>query len=111
MYKMYNIIEELCRGKNIKVGKRIFLTAARVCGIIAKNKKSEIAIKNRTLQLQIADEIADENPPPFLRAGSFYFLTVAARLVASSCRVTKSRGLSMVPPTSVISPASMAWAM
>ena len=24
------------------------------------------------MQLQIADEIADENPPPFLRAGMFY---------------------------------------
>ena len=51
---------------------RIFLTAARVCGICQKNKKSEIAIKNSALQLQIADEIADENPPPFLRAGLSY---------------------------------------
>ena len=54
------------------------------------------------MQLQIADEIADENPPPFLRAGSFYFLTVAARLVASSSLVTKLCGRSIVPPTSAI---------
>lgn len=72
---------------------------------------SRYELEQRVPKIDTAVEIANEIPPPFLRAGSFYFLTVAARLVASSSRVTKSRGRSMVPPTSAIKPASMARAI